>query len=101
MTDDDILEAYNDTIWRFIPTLWRYWWIDNVKRLIPTLCDVTIESPPTFFKDITGDINDWNVDIKSFSLPCLARACNKHLLPTYVHVAVPNLFTTEFYISIF
>ena len=82
MTDKDILEAYDDTIWRFIPTLWRYWWIDNVRRLIPTLRDVTIESPPSFFKDITGDIDDWNADIESFYLPRLATACNKYVLPT-------------------
>ena len=81
LIDTDVLEVYGQLIWRMIPGRWRYWWIDTVKA-IHTLNEVTINTPPSIFIDITSDIDDMRSGIKSNTLGNLMKCCNEHLIPS-------------------
>ena len=77
-------DHYGSTyLWRFIPTEYRYWWIDYIKLNFPNdFIDISIEYPKPFFNDITMDIVDWEKGINSGELTELARICNDYILPT-------------------
>ena len=36
----NVQNAYGKHIWKFVPELWRYWWIDECKKRIPSLANV-------------------------------------------------------------
>ena len=72
-------------LWKFIPIIWRHWWIDAFKESIPDMNErnsISIEFPKPFFIDRTPDIEEWNSKISSYTLPNLAYAMNKNALPT-------------------
>jgi hypothetical protein len=79
LTNSEIKREYNAAIWRFIPLLWRHWWITDAQDIYP---DITIDDPSPIFIDRTNDIRDWNESIESYELPRLAKACNTYLMPT-------------------
>ena len=82
LKDEDIHSNYGSSIWRFIPSQWRYWWIDEAKACFPHIFNsVSIESPSPIFIDKTMEIKEWNDDVNSYLLPRLASSCNKHLMP--------------------
>ena len=58
-----IQERHRMKIWKFIPTTFRYWWIDDVIKTIPSLKDVTIKSPLSYINDRTKDHLRWKDDI--------------------------------------
>ena len=82
LTNLETHKSYDDYIWRFNPDLWRHWWMG---ALMPEHGDIynciTIELPPTFFKDIMMEYKEFQYDIESYLLSKLANSCNKHLLP--------------------
>ena len=82
LTDRNIRSHYNCSIlWKFIPVQWRFWWLDEFLR-VSTHINITVNDPMPFFVDKTHDINHWNELIQSLTLPNLAEACNRYLLPT-------------------
>ena len=56
LTDESVLNIYGDYSWRFVPMKWRHWWIDSIKTTKDMEC-VSINNPPSIFKDITVEIN--------------------------------------------
>ena len=81
-TNKDIQERHGVKVWKFISHTFRYWWIDEVVMTIPTLTDVTIESPSSYINDRTKDHITWKEDIKSGLLSRLANTCNNLLMST-------------------
>ena len=80
-SDPSLQHLYGDFLWKFIPTQWRYWWIDEVQLHIPSLLNVTIDNPSPTMEDCTHIINEWNNDVDSFLLSRLAKTCDNHLMP--------------------
>ena len=78
----DARAEYGESIWRFIPVLWRHWWIDTFKSFHPTTTSLSITNPPAIFEDKTPILMEWDAEIQSFELPRLAKCLNKHLMPT-------------------
>jgi hypothetical protein len=82
LSSTNIHNMYGRSVWKFIPTPWRYWWVQELKELYPnTFSQITILDPSPVFIDRTMEITEWDRDINSFELPKLARACNKYLIP--------------------
>ena len=69
-------------IWNFIPQTFRYWWIDEVVKNIPSLKDVTIESLSSYINNRTKDHVSWKDDIRSRLLSRLVSSCNNLLMST-------------------
>ena len=78
LKDPCIQQNYGDYIWRFIPEVWRYWWIESAQNI---MIDITVEEPSCFFVDRTAQIKDFDDSINSYSLPRLRDACNQYLIP--------------------
>ena len=71
MSNTDIKREYSSTIWKFIPTLWRHWWIAAAQDIYP---DIDINTPSLVFIDRTNDIKVWNNSIESYKIRRLATA---------------------------
>ena len=83
LCNEDIHSQYGESIWKFIPSTWRSWWISSARRDFPHVYEnITLEYPSAAFKDISTDINDWDDAIQSYNLARLAQAANDHLQPT-------------------
>ena len=84
--EEKVQSIYGDNVWKFIPISWRKWWIEAVtvdpENSIATLSNVTLESPPSYFVDISSDIKEFQDDRASQLLSRLADSANKHLMPT-------------------
>ena len=74
----NVQNAYGKHIWKFVPELWRYWWIDECKKRILSLANVSIRVPKAIFVDRTIEIKEWNDDIKSLMLPRLRKSCGRN-----------------------
>ena len=81
LSDDDILDVYGVNIWKFVPDIWRYWWIDAANAHAE-LEDVSIEHPSPIFKDITKDISDMKSGLEINTLSEIMRCCNEYLIPS-------------------
>ena len=83
LKNTNIHSKYQDSIWKFIPTQMRYWWLDHVKEKFSVILnDVSIDYPSPYFRDITIELNQWNESMNSNNLSEIARICNKMLMPT-------------------
>lgn len=84
LNDKEFRQCYGPQhLWKFVPKVWRYWWLDSYNDTIRQLDQkVDIDFPTPLFVDRTEDICEWNELISSFTLPNLRKACNKYLLPT-------------------
>lgn len=83
LKDPKIHECYGNTIWKFIPSSWRQWWLMSLKNNFPTVySDISIDYPPPIFNDVTNNIKEWNDDIDSYLLSRLAKTTNKFPVPT-------------------
>ena len=78
LKDRDFHRHYGTFIWKFIPTIWRHWWLDSFRIFFD---NVSIEEPYSYFVDITHDIKRWNDLNDSHLLPNLRDACNELLVP--------------------
>ena len=78
--NDNIIRNYGiEYIWKFVPSQWRYWWIEECTMIYRN--NITnLELPSPFFDDLTNDIQEWDNLVSSYSLPELRDTCNKHLL---------------------
>ena len=72
------MQKYGNLIWKFVPTTWRYWWLDSFQAFF---ADTSIEQPCSYFVDRTYDIQRWDELITSCTLPNLRDACNELLIP--------------------
>ena len=85
LSDKNIRKSYQCShLWKFIPLIWRHWWIEEFKSSISNIDDrnrVTLDYPQPFFTDRTCDIEEWEDRINSFTLPNLRYACNKFCIP--------------------
>lgn len=80
--NEEVLKHYGIKLWKFVPKVWRYWWIDEVRRVIGgELFEVTIDHPAPYFIDRTDEILRFNDAIGSYSLPKLRDECNNVFLP--------------------
>ena len=68
-------------LWKYIPKLWRHWWIESFVENAISDTVINIDYPEPFFVDRTNDIREWHVMIDTMSLPKIGEACNKFLLP--------------------
>ena len=67
-----------DSIWTFIPSKWKPWWIVEIKIDFPdTIGHLSFESPSLISIDITEDIHEWRYSINSYKLFQLADVCKK------------------------
>jgi hypothetical protein len=82
LNNRNIHQKYGAQIWCFIPSQWRYWWIDSLKDNVYRVFDnITLTSPKSIFIDRSNAIKEWDADIASYMLSRLASTCNKHILP--------------------
>ena len=84
LNDKDLRNHYSPSyLWKFIPKMWRYWWVDSFNATIHEQNEmIEIDAPEPFFDDRSLDICEWDDLIQSYTLPNLRKACNKYLLPT-------------------
>ena len=64
LQNKEIQSIYGEDIWRVIPQEWRLWWIDSVKEKFHCFNDITLETPSSYFSDITEDIAEFKSDRK-------------------------------------
>ena len=72
-------------LWKFIPIMWRHWWLEEFKSSISNRNErncISLNQPEPFFIDQTCDIEDWDDRINTNNLPNLQIACNKFCIPT-------------------
>ena len=86
LQDENVRSIYGCNVWKLIPTEWRYWWIDEVKRRFDCYSNVSIEFPTSFFAERTADSLTWKTSIASGKLSKLMNVCNELLIP---NVACP------------
>ncbi len=90
LSNKNIRKTYQCThLWKFIPLLWRHWWIEEFKSTISNVGEsnnIRLDHPKPFFIDRTCEIEEWEERISTFSLPDLQYACNKYCIP---YVACP------------
>ena len=79
ISDEHLQNIYGTHLWKFIPTTWRYWWIENARHLFSE--PISIDIPHSVFVDKTKEINEWDSDIESMSIARLRDTTNKHLMP--------------------
>ena len=82
LTDENILDTYDDYAWRFVPMKWRHWWIDSIKENNLLMEHVSLNNPPAIFKDVTMDLREMISDIDDAKISVIIRTCDKHVLPT-------------------
>ena len=75
LSDEKINNIYGNYKWRFIPNAWRYWWVNSIETDFMNL-------PPSYFEDITTQLESFSSAITSQNLSRIACACNKYLMPT-------------------
>lgn len=81
LSSNDIRKYYHIVyVWGFIPTTWRYWWIESLEFASMNMT-LSIDSPKPFFADKTKDIIKWDQEISSYSLPRLRDICNELMIP--------------------
>ena len=83
LTNEELLKEKGIWLWKLVPTLWRPWWIDELKKTVPAYHAVTLHWPHPAFKDVTIDRQDMEEAILDGTLPELVRACNEHM-PKFV-----------------
>ena len=50
--DNDVHQNHGESIWRFIPTQWRPWWIGILRYKLPEVYkSISIDRPTPTFKD--------------------------------------------------
>ncbi len=79
---ESLHEGLGRTSWKYIPKLWREFWIDAVQERIPTLMDVSLDDPIPYFLEITGHRKDFQKHLDELLLGNLMKAIDKYLLPT-------------------
>ena len=83
LQNESLHEEYGSTIFRFIPPVFRYWWLDVVNGLLPGIYSgVSMLELAPIFNDITGDISCWNEGMTKYTLPYIEIICNAHLRPS-------------------
>ena len=45
------MNLYGIKVWQLIPTLWRHWWIDNIRAFVFNYLNVTLEYPICIIMD--------------------------------------------------
>lgn len=78
LSNAEVREVYGIEIWRYIPKLWRYWWIGAVQ---PLHIGVNIDEPEPYFVDRTCDSEEMKKEIESGELSRLAKTLNTFLIP--------------------
>ena len=82
LSNTEVRHVYGERLWRFIPRIWRYWWLGSVKTLFPdTYQNVDLDLPEIYFVDRTIDYDEMKNDILSQELPRIASTLNKFLIP--------------------
>ena len=81
LTSKDINTQYTASLmWKYIPQLWRYWWIYSfVERTISLILRLILTIEP-FFVDRTNYITEWLAIIDTMSLLKIGQAYIKFLL---------------------
>ena len=81
LSNSEAFKIYGLKLWQLIPRIWRYWWIDTLPLFLPEYSSISIYAPPPLFHDRSCEIVDWKTKISSQSLPQIAQACNKYMMP--------------------
>ena len=83
LTNDDVKRAYGSLAWCLIPKQWRHWYIQSIKHFeFQTYNNIEIHIPEPAITDVTADIVEFDELISTCSLPKLADACNRYMIPT-------------------
>ena len=81
LTNRKLQDIVGNTLWKFIPKEWRYWWMDSI-TIYDCYEDITFEVPTPYFHDVTIERESMRDSMKSKMLSSTAQACNEHLMPT-------------------
>ena len=81
LTDSNLMRRFGSDLWKVVPDEWRYWWIDAIVECAPVFRNVTLESPPPIFSDVTGRKEELETGIGTMCASDMQRVCNEHLLP--------------------
>ena len=81
LANEEVMNAYGIKVWQLIPTLWRHWWVDNIRAFIFKYRNISLEFPKCIIIDRSYEKDEWTSDIESQLLPRIASACNKYMLP--------------------
>ena len=80
LSDEKVREVYGIKVWKFIPKVWRQWWIDSI-RIFVEYTDANIDYPEPYFYDVTRDVCSFKDGIGSKKLGRLYDVCNQYLMP--------------------
>ena len=81
LTNRKLQDIVGNTLWKFIPKEWRYWWMDSI-TIYDCYENITLELPTPYFHDVTIARESMRDSMKSKMLSSIAEACNEHLMPT-------------------
>ena len=54
LTNTQVVAKYGNSIWCFIPSEWRYWWIDSLKSVLPNVYGAMGTWPELPFFAVSG-----------------------------------------------
>ena len=75
------LHTYGIKLWQLVPQIWRHWWIDTLPLFATEYSNISLDHPTPLFFDRSNEVIEWNTLIASQSLPNIAKACNKYMIP--------------------
>jgi hypothetical protein len=81
LNNEQIIGENGVTVWSYVPEAWRVWWIDAVRER-GIFAEVTLTNPPSIFKDVTTNREEFLGSLKRLELTNLMECCDKHLHDT-------------------
>ncbi len=81
LANEEVMNEYGIKVWQLIPTLWRHWWVDNIRAFIFKYRNITLDFPKCIIIDRSLEKDEWTSDMESQLLLRIASSCNKYMLP--------------------
>ena len=78
----EVIRFYGNKAWCLIPKQWRHWYLESLRNQQISYSSISIDNPEPSVCDISEKIIEFQHLIKSYSLPKLAEACNRFMIPT-------------------
>ena len=92
LTNRKLQDIVGNTLWKFIPKEWRYWWMDSI-TIYDCYEDTTLELPTPYFHYVTIARDSMRDSMNSKMLSSIAEACNEHLMQhCFVHGVTQSSF---------
>ena len=81
LSSEMLIAQHGTKVWSIIPTIWRPWWIEEVKGCHEAYENVTLQHLPSVIADVTVPLTEFQAAINSNAAGKIRTACNNHLHP--------------------